>query len=184
MPFVLGDLAYRFGWYKGGQTNHGELISPPVAVADLSLTDASQKKVEAGFTQRTWWLVYVLPEVCDQACKNRLYQMRQVDAALGKEAGRVQQLIVQTAPLSAETEQLIAREFAQFTRVHGQVDRIDQALKRVDATAVKSGSLYIMDPMGWIMMRYQAENDEAKSVVEAEDILNDMKKLLKSSRIG
>lgn len=45
VPFVLGDLAYRFGWYKGGQTNHGELISPPVAVADLSLTDASQKKL-------------------------------------------------------------------------------------------------------------------------------------------
>lgn len=110
--------------------------------------------------------------------------MRQVDAALGKEAGRVQQLLVQTAPLSAETEQLIAREFAQFARVHGQIDRIDQALKRVGITAVSSGYLYIMDPMGWIMMRYQAESDEAKSVVEAEDILNDMKKLLKSSRIG
>jgi hypothetical protein len=38
--------------------------------------------------------------------------------------------------------------------------------------------------MGWLMMRYDAEKDEAQSVVKAEDILNDMKKLLKASRIG
>lgn len=184
IPFVVGDLAYRFGWYQGGQTNHGRLIDPPAAFADFQARDRDGKLQDAGFAGKEWWLVYVLPADCGQPCRNRLFQMRQVRVALGKEAERVRQVLIQTVPVSAETEALIAAEFPGFARMQADSQQVDQALARTGANAAEAGRLYIMDPMGWLMMAYEPEADEAASVVKAEDVLNDLKKLLKASRIG
>lgn len=184
IPFVVGDLAYRLGWYKGGQTNHGQLIEPPVAFADLKATDAAAVPLGDGFVGKEWWLVYVLPADCDQACRNRLFQMRQVRVALGKESDRVRQVLIQTGTPSAETEALIAAEFSGFARIQAEAAVLDEALLRSGPKAAEAGRLYVMDPMGWLMLSYEPEPDEAASVVKAEDIFNDLKKLLKASRIG
>jgi cytochrome oxidase Cu insertion factor (SCO1/SenC/PrrC family) len=184
IPFVIGDFAYKQGWYKGGQTNKGQLIQPPVAFAGFKAVDASGKTLDASFAKGKWWLLYVVPADCGIACRNRLFQMRQVPRALGKEAERVRQLLVTTSPLSAETEALIAREFPEFVRIQAQATSVDAALASAASAASQAGQLYLMDPMGWLMLDYAPEPDEKASVIKAEDILKDLQKLLKNSRIG
>lgn len=184
VPFIVGDLAYRFGWYGGWQTNHGRPIEPPVNFAEFQAQDLAGKSLDASFAQKTWWLFYVVPENCDNACRNRLFQMRQVRKALGKEAGRIRQVLVLTGPLSAATDELLRQEFPDFVKIHATRERVDAALQKAVPQASQAGQLYIMDPMGWIMLAYAAEPDEKASVVKAEDILQDLKKLLKASRIG
>lgn len=184
VPFLIGDLAYRHGWYKGGQTNRGRLIDPPVAFADLSARTAAGQPAGAAFADRHWWLLYVVPARCEQACRNRLFQMRQVRRALGKEGERLRQVLVFTAPPAAATEALIAREFAGFVQLQAPAASVDAALRRVTPGASVAGLLYIMDPMGWMMLAYAPEADEKTSVTKAEDILKDLQKLLKVSRIG
>ncbi|HET8731586.1 MAG TPA: SCO family protein [Moraxellaceae bacterium] len=184
VPFLVGDLAYHFGWYQGGQTNHGRLINPPLALTSLGLHDPAGKAIAAGFTERHWWLLYVMPTNCDTACRNRLYQMRQVRRALGKEGERVRQVLVVTAPLTSGTEALLQKEFADFVRVTGEAPALDVALKTVTTAGAAAGELYVMDPMGWIMLAYSPEQDEKRSVVKAEDVLKDLQKLLKASQIG
>lgn len=188
IPFVIGDFAYKQGWYKGGQTNKGQLIQPPVAFAGFKAVDASGKTLDASFAKGKWWLLYVVPADCDTACRNRLFQMRQVPRALGKEAERVRQVLVTTSPLSAETEALIAHEFPEFVRLQAQAAAIDAALApapgNAGGKASQAGQLYLMDPMGWLMLDYAPEPDEKASVIKAEDILKDLQKLLKNSRIG
>lgn len=184
VPFVVGDLAYKLGWYQGGETNLGTLIEPPVAFADFQARKLDGVVQTAAFAKGSWWLLYVMPAHCEAACRNRLFQMRQVRKALGKEADRVQPLLVLTAPLTAETEALLAQEFGEFVRLEASADTLNVALARVVPNPAEAGQLYIMDPMGWLMLTYAPEADEKTSVIKAEDILQDIKKLLKASRIG
>jgi cytochrome oxidase Cu insertion factor (SCO1/SenC/PrrC family) len=184
LPFVAGDLAYKLGWYQGGKTNHGQLIDPPVAFADFAATRPDKGLVGADFVRANWWLLYVVPTQCEQSCENRLYQMRQVRKALGKESERVRPLLVMTSPASSELQALLAREFADFELLYADASAINTALASVLPEAVNKGQLFIIDPMGWIMLTYAPEENEKNSVIKAEDILHDVKKLLKASRIG
>jgi cytochrome oxidase Cu insertion factor (SCO1/SenC/PrrC family) len=184
IPFVVGDLAYRLGWYQGGQTNKGQLIDPPVGFAELHGADAGGKPVTADFAGKHWWLLYVVPADCDVACRNRLFQMRQVRKALGREEDRVRQLLVFTSAPSSELDALLEAEFKDFVRITARSAAVDSALQRLLPDASGAGQLYIMDPLGWIMLAYPPEADEKTSVVKAEDVLQDLKKLLKASRIG
>lgn len=184
IPFLVGDLAYRLGWYKGGQVNKGQLIDPPASFTELHARDGAGKGLGSSFAGKTWWLLYVIPADCGMACRNRLFQMRQVDKALGKESERLSQVLVVTAPLSASTEELLEKEFAGFIRIGADASSVDVALMRATPKASQDGQLYIMDPMGWIMLAYAPQKDEKASVVKAEEILKDLRKLLKASRIG
>lgn len=184
LPFVIGDLAYKHNWYSGGKTNHGNLITPPVAFAGLAPRDSQGKALSVDVTKTKWWLLYVMPAQCESACRNRLFQMRQTTVALGKEADRVRQLLVLTAPLSVETTALLAREFPGFLQVQADTLAVDKAFAGVTRDAASAGNLYVMDPMGWMMLFYTPEADEKTSIIKAEDILMDLKKLLKDSRIG
>lgn len=184
VPFVIGDLAYKYGWYDGGKTNRGQLMTPPVAFAGLAVRDSKGAALQADATKGKWWLVYVMPAQCESACRNRLFQMRQTSVALGKEADRVRQVIVLTAPLTADSTTFIAREFPGFLQVQAESALVDKAFASVTAHAAVAGNLYVMDPMGWMMLFYAPEADEKASIIKAEDILMDLKKLLKGSRIG
>lgn len=184
VPFLVGDLAYRMGWYEGGRTNKGRLIDPPVAFASLAALDAGGRVLDAAFVDKHWWLLYVMPAECEAACRNRLFQMRQVRKALGKEAERLRQVVVVTGALAPATEALLQQEFPGFLRVRGDAARVDAALAAAVPAASSVGELYIMDPMGWLMLAYPPEADEKRSVEKAEDVLMDLRKLLKASRIG
>lgn len=184
LPFVIGDMAYKLGWYKGGQTNNGQLMDPPAAFADFGARLSNGGVADAAFVRRNWWLLYVVPEQCETACRNRLFQMRQVRKALGRESGRVHPLLVMTSSPSAEIEALLGKEFPDFVRVQADRPQVNTALGRALPDAASAGNLFVMDPMGWLMLMYAPELDEKTSVIKAEDILNDLKKLLKASRIG
>ena len=184
VPMIAGHLAYTQKWYEGGKTNKGQLIHPPVAFAGLAVRDAAGRPLPATATGGKWWLVYVMPADCEAACRNRLFQMRQIRRATGKEAERIRQVIVQTGPVAVETAALVAREFPDFLRVQADAAVVDRAFAPFVAGASGRGNLYLMDPMGWMMLAYAPEADEKTSIVKAEDVLKDLMKLLKDSRIG
>lgn len=185
LPFVVGDLAYKFGWYQGAQTNRGQLINPPLAFAGLAARNADGAAVDAAYADGKWWLVYVLPPVCEQACRNRLFQMRQVRLATGRESDRVRQLVITTAALPADIDALLRAEFPDFQRLEADAASADRVLAPAAGPAGSAaGLLYLMDPMGWMMLSYPPEADEAASIVKGEDVLKDLRKLLKASQIG
>ena len=184
VPFLVGDLAYRLGWYEGGKTNHGRLINPPVAFAAMGARDDAGHALDAGFADRHWWLLYVLPAECEAACRNRLFQMRQMPLALGKEGDRLRLALVVTAPLAPATEAMLRKEFPGFARVQGEPARIDAAFGSATPAASRAGELYVMDPMGWIMLAYAPEADAKRALAQGDDVFKDLVKLLKASRIG
>ena len=76
-PFALAWAAWYFGWAPGAAGNYGELI-PPRVVAGPPLPSLRGK----------WVLVTFDSAACDAYCEKKLYYMRQVRRAQGKDQDR------------------------------------------------------------------------------------------------
>jgi hypothetical protein len=170
-------LYYAGGWRPQAMTNHGELIAPARPLPALSLKLASGEAVPANLLQDHWTLVYVGDGSCPADCRAALYAMRQTRLSLANEAARVNRLFL-------ATNACCDREF--LTREH-------PGLKVVDATGAEARALlalfpashagqpnhalFIVDPLGNLMMRHVA-------ATPTRGLLDDLKKLLKLSHIG
>lgn len=137
LPFLLGSLAYQQGWFAGGRTNKGELLTPPVALDKAAVGEARQ-----------WRLIQVEGPECAESCLIARDTLRRLQETLGRDRDRVSFLRLPAGP------QL-------------QADR-----------------WYIADPMGWVMLRYEAPRTPEEALRRAQDVLDDLHKLLKVSRIG
>jgi hypothetical protein len=158
-PFVLGTLAWYFEWGTGGQGNYGELIKPqPLAGPPF---DALKGK---------WVLVAFDAAACDKACENKLYFMRQVRRAQGKEMGRIERLWVITDAAAPKQELVTALEDARIARLENRA-----LLERFPGNPAQH--IYLIDPVGNLMLRFPQDPQPAK-------VINDLKRLLRYSRIG
>lgn len=156
--FVAYGLYFFFpSLMPSGTTNRGVLVTPPVTTE----------------MQRTHWTLFVAvnPD-CDEACRDVLYETRQIHVALGKEAGRLERHIVTSATPAPGFRQYLDTEQPNAVLVvdpvlHGRLRAIHDAANVV----------YVMDPLGNIMMYYPAE-------IGGKPMLQDLKHLLKVSGIG
>lgn len=183
VPIAIGQLAYDGGWFRGGQTNHGELISPPLARETLAwqlrkpVISATTMDVVPALAAR-WWVVYPLPEQCNLACEQSLHALPRMHESIGRERERLGVLLVLPAGQSTPPSWL-PTEFANAPYVQWV-----SASASAGVTVLNSDTWYVMDPMGWIMLRYAIPSEEAAAILRAQDVLDDLVKLLKVSRIG
>lgn len=179
-PLLLAFIIYYgFGWRPSGQTNKGELISPVISLPEVSLVTADGPLTDAKFLQGKWTLTYVGAGDCGQVCRDSLLNMRQVRLLLGKEMTRVQRVFLYSGAccdadyFSKEQRGLV---MASLNSAAGQ-----ELLKRFPVfggvPALQAQRVYIVDPLGNLMMSYAPNAD-------ARDLLSDVKKLLSLSHIG
>lgn len=168
VPFLLAGWYYYFGSTQTKTTNYGKLISPPLQVTNLSLTDPSGKPLDKKMMLYKWTLVYVSPLVCDKSCQNAIFYLRQIRTATGKE-----QLRVRPAVLTFSDEK---PDPAMITLLHNRYPQTSHWISNSKQDLPK-GSVYIIDPHGNIMMQYPAGANPSA-------MLKDLNKLLKVSQIG
>lgn len=151
-------------WRPGGATNNGELVDPVISLADEALTPVGD--APAATLHGRWSIAYLNRETCDKACKQTLIQIRQIRLAAGKEAHRLQRVYIgQSKPDSA-----------WLVQGHTGLLMLDSEKVEAATRALASG-IYIIDPLGNLMMQYPIGT-------EHKPIFADLKKLLKYSRIG
>jgi hypothetical protein len=174
-PVVIAfSLYYGKLWRPAGSASKGELIVParPLAVAGLRSADgrAADTKVLEG----KWSLIYIGDGACDADCRTALVFGRQSRLALNNEMTRVQRVFLATSNccdtqyFAAEQPGLIALDAAAP----------EAAALLAQFPENRQRSLFIVDPLGNLMMRHDA------SVTTTKDLLSDLKKLLKLSHIG
>lgn len=162
-PLALAFLLYYGGgWRPPGSTNKGELISPPRPVPNASAWHGK------------WTLVYVGDGRCDEQCRAALTLTRQTRLALNADMTRVQRVFLVTGNCCDRT--YLATEHPDLA-IEQVDDAVGAALLAVFPD-VASGSIYIVDPLGNLMMRH------APSTGLSKDLLEDLRKLLKLSHIG
>lgn len=179
IPILLAFFMYfSDSLIPQGRTNNGTLILPPLDIKDWGLASNLPTKIEG---EKGKWRLIVLGEgECNPVCQEALFKIRQVNTALGREAKRVEHGYVELkVELDTELANLIKQEHPNLQISFGDKNKamhsIDQKLNGSDA--LKNSYIFIMDPLGNIMMYYTSESI-------GRDILDDMKKLLKVSKIG
>lgn len=161
IPVIAAKLVLSMNWYEGAVTNKGELLPESLSYQSLSMENPHPDK---------WQLVYLLPTQCDQACKQQLYLLHQTYIALGREQDRVIPLIA-TQPNS----DLTALADYQFTTAKAS-DALQQALKKQQ--------IIIVDPIGKLVTRYPLQSDQQQLLLQGKAMMNDLRKMLKLSRVG
>ena len=154
-PVVLGTLVYLSGWSVGRPGNYGELL-PPRVVAGAPLEGLRGK----------WVLVTFDAAACDAYCEKKLYFMRQARRAQGKEMERLERLWVLTDGGTPRADLLAAIEGTRIGRLSSE-----------SFPGTPSDHIYVVDPLGNLMMRFPRDPDPSR-------IIKDLQRLLKLSRFG
>jgi hypothetical protein len=170
-PLVLAYLAYYF-WIPEARMNYGELIEPARPLPDPALTLADGRPFRLAALRGKWVLILVNPGACDEACQRRLYHMRQVRRAQGKNMERIERvwLVSDDAPLDPAMTQ--AFEGTYFVRAAGS-----RVLREPPLAGESAGHIYLADPLGNLMLRFPREADPNR-------MRRDIERLLKVSQIG
>lgn len=158
LPAIIAKVVLSQGWYETGVTNRGELVEPYVTLEQLGQPSPLDEK--------GWQLAYVLPSDCQKQCQQQIHLMQQSHIALGKYQERVIP-VIWTSEETNDVDQSIV------------VMQMNGAL----SSRVKAGQMLIVDPLGQLVMSYTPEANE-DLVRLSKDVLADLRKLLKLSRVG
>lgn len=162
LPALLAKLVLSKHWYNSGVTNKGELIEPARNLQSLGLINPHQGT--------KWQLGYVLPKHCDSFCQQQIHYLQQSHIALGKYQQRVAPVVLVD---KNSDPAMIAMLPIEMIKVNDSF------------TNVVSGFEYvIVDPLGQLVMRYPQVGSEKELVSQSKDLLADLRKLLKLSRVG
>ncbi|MGB1905808.1 MAG: hypothetical protein ACPHN3_00675 [Spongiibacter sp.] len=161
--------------------NRGTLIVPPVQMEELHLkrTDGSEFLFDQVDSKWVWAVVG--GQTCTGPCERMLYLTRQTHVALGKKTGRVERVyIALDGRISAELRDFLDAEHSDLTVLYADGPDYMQALSHMSASPRDDRSFYVIDPLGWMMMAYRAQDTEQDTLTAlGKDVLKDMKRLLK-----
>jgi hypothetical protein len=171
-------LYYGHGsWLPTGRVNTGDLIQPPRPIPALALPYAADPGVtQPHFLLGKWTLLYVQRGTCDEECLRHLYDTRQVRLALDREMNRVQRVFIGDDGCCDMKELRAAHPDLIVIRASADDEPL-RALLPVSPDAASSRRIYLVDPLGNLMMSYAAS-------ARPKGMLEDLKRLLRLSSIG
>ena len=173
-PIILSYLAY-YVIKPQGRTNYGAFIDPrayPIPALGTTMLDGKAITLDA--YKGKWIMLQIDGGECPAICEKKLHDMRQLRLAQGKEMSRVERvwLITDNKPLDT----ILLREFDGTNMLRAQADTVRAWLPTEEGTTMFD-HIYMIDPLGNLMMRFPKDADPNK-------IKKDVTKLLKASSIG
>jgi len=176
LPLLLAFcMYYGSDWRPAQRVNHGELIIPARPLPAVSLASALPPgSASPVLFRHKWTLVYIGDGRCEPACRQALYQMRQTRLALNNEMTRVVRLFLVTGQCCAA--EYLRREHPDLLVLDARGESAGQWLGTFPSES-REQSLYIVDPLGNLLMRYDTRQNP-------RGLLEDFKKLLALSHIG
>lgn len=184
-PVILAWLIYFVfpAFRPTGTMNHGELVVPARPLPAFHLQGIGTDTVDRNFLRGKWTFVYLAEGPCEKSCVDQLYKMRQVRLTQGKNIKRLQRLFLWNPEGVGEARRLeLAAHFPGLVignmQSSGQADNLVEIFRLEDgAVPYSSGRLYLVDPMGNLMMSYEPDT-------VPRGITKDLERLLKYSGLG
>jgi hypothetical protein len=151
-PVAAGWALYLIDWRPAATGNYGELIAPrPLSGPPFAALRGK------------WVLVSFDAAACNAYCERKLYFMRQVRRTQGKEMERIERLWAITDGGKPRPEVAAAIEGTHIVPFNDP--------------AFSAEHIYLVDPLGNLMLRWPRDPDPSKMV-------KDLQRLLRYSRIG
>lgn len=169
-PFIAALIAYYY-WHPQGGMNYGELIAPR-ALSDPSLRHLDRHAFKLSELRGKWVLLQLDQADCAADCQAKLYDMRQVRLAQGRDMERVERvwLILDDAPL--ETKLMREYDGTRMLRAAGS-----PIVAEFPPAGEARDHIYLIDPHGNLMLRFPKNADPRR-------MHKDLARLLRASRIG
>lgn len=167
-PIVASYVAYYF-WQPSTQVNYGELLEPQ-PLPDAGLTDDDGTRFQWSALKGQWVLTVADSGGCDDYCRQKLVYIRQVRLAQGKETDRIERVWLITDNANPDAALLAQHPGLRVVRAAGS-----EAVKRLPAAGTPADHIYVIDPLGHVMMRYARDADPRR-------ILKDVARLLRHSK--
>lgn len=162
-------------------SSYGQLVQPVKSLKDTYLQTLDGQSFRFSELKKKWTMLYVGESHCDESCNKNLYKIHQIRLAQGKNMGRVNSVYIVPADTPSSEVNKVGELYPGIMILLAQqqafTDLIVQLYdnKRTASQAIER--VYIMDPVGNVMMMYQAEADPT-------GIKKDLMRLLKISQVG
>ncbi len=183
-PILLGTL-YFFNMESFGisrkSINYGTLVQPAFPLKTGNLMQSGKVVDPKQTILKKWTLLYIAPSNCDQSCLDRLLLIKRVRLLMNEQMRRVRTLLVANSKtldeIIKQTRQqnpdLVYVSVAANTSIAGESSGFLAQFPQREKNPV-----YLIDPLGNLMMVYAQEKPDAKKMIR------DMLRLLKYSRLG
>ncbi len=165
LPIILAKFALEGQWLAMGVTNKGTLLTNKLTLEQLGLSSAD-------FEQH-WLIIYSLPKHCGKDCQKTLETVHNTYVALGKDMPRV-------SPVALYQTELSSEQLGQISKSKWQLFAMPEQAKQ----QLAKSQVLIVDPLGNIFLSHQLPENIEQLPQFGKQILADMKKLLKYSKVG
>ena len=164
-----------------GTVNNGVLIIPPQQISELSLRGMDDELFDYSTLEPKWAFVIVGDRSCTGSCEQMLYIARQSIVALAKKMSRVRLVYISTdGEISPELQKIFESEYKGILTVSASFSALTILLNKSEIEVNNENSFYVIDPRGWLMMFYQAENTSQDTLnALGKSVVKDMKRLIK-----
>ena len=177
LPSIFAMSLYFSGWRPVSTANHGELIQPARLIEDRDLQTIDGKSVRFSAIRGKWSMVYFDTADCSEECMKKIYFMRQIHIAQGKNQEKLQRVMILTEAKTTNNLKLKLADYPEMQVWKGDKEVISQLARDFGMSAktdVMQHNIYLLDPRGNLMMRYATGIDPA-------GIRKDLDRLLKYS---
>lgn len=166
LPIVLSYFFYFFAKPQGGMS-YGHLLEVKrVTQTPVKLLDGQARSLEE-VQEGKWALVMIAHAKCDQACHDKLFAMRQYRLGQGLESSRIKRIWI--IDDQEDLNQKLPNDLLEG------VDIVRASQLEIDHPSVWDKSIFLIDPQGNQVMRYQQDQEHRK-------IMNEIGKLLKHNQ--
>jgi cytochrome oxidase Cu insertion factor (SCO1/SenC/PrrC family) len=173
-PMIVSYLTY-YVIKPQARTNYGTLLDPrlhPMPPLDPKAPDGTP--VPLSSLKGKWIMLQAGGAECDARCKTKLFEMRQLRLTQGKNMGRIERIWLITDDKPLDNELMHEYEGTYFLRAKATAV---QGWLPVEGSTSASDHIYLIDPLGNLMMRFPKDADPNK-------IKKDLTRLLMASSIG
>ncbi len=179
-------LAIAFTWYKllpedyrpASMTNSGQLLDPVFTLTEFNYQTINDEAFVNKDVEKVWTLLHFIEGKCDAACSESLYNTRQMRVSFGKDIDRIDRVAVVSGAVKGESNLKMWASHPDLLVLLATNKGIGEQIERqVEGFGRSSNAVYLLDPLGNVVMRFPAS-------LEVKLMKKDIKKLLKLSHIG
>ena len=147
--------------HRGGRPAYGELVQPQRPVPALDLRTLDGKAFDLRSLNGYWLMLVAAPASCDAACQKLLFDMRQFYLAAGNDQYRVARvwLVTDGAPLNPG----VLAPAAGTVILRADPSQLRAWLPLNPGEALQ-GPMWLVDPLGNLMLRFPARFDPVRAL--------------------
>jgi len=181
---VVGATLAGMAWFARPYVFHGAVIEPPVLASDFSLTDQNAQAFRLSAQAGHVVLLFFGYTTCPDECPATMARFKQIRSELGREAERVQFVLVTVDPevdTPARLREFLAKFDPSFVGLTGTRAELEPVWKTYGVYQEKQSGgevahasrIYAIDAQGNLRLTYTTDTP-------AEEIARDIRQLLRN----